>query len=216
MPHHPTPNLRRRIHRREPLKRFIIYCEGKNTEPAYFAALKHIYSRSLIQIETVSAAGVPYTLASSAVSQAKSLGLTRRNRRALNSFEENDEVWAVFDRDEHPRYDEAVIMCESAGVGVARSNPCFEVWLILHEEDFDRPDDRCGVQAHLQKIRPEYKRTAGKLPDCADLATRSDVAEHRAESQLNRREHEGSPYGRPSTTVWRLVRALRQAAQAAR
>jgi hypothetical protein len=140
----------------------------------------------------------------------------KRRRKALDSFEEDDEVWAVFDRDEHPRFNEAVMLCQQAGVGIARSNPCFEIWLILHEEDCDRPDDRHAVQAHLQMLRPEYDRRGAKTPDCADLVTRVEAAELRAEAQLNRRENEGDPYSAPSTTVGRLTRAIRDAAQRAR
>ena len=95
------------------------------------------------------------TIATEAVEFAQSLGLTTKSRRRKNSFEKNDEVWAVFDRDEHPKFDEAVSLCESNGLGVARSNPCFELWLILHERDYDRPDHRDAVQRELKNLRPE-------------------------------------------------------------
>ncbi len=211
-----TPDLKRRRPRREPKRRFILFCEGKKTEPAYFVAIKRACSSALIEVETNPAAGVPHTLAESAVARARFLGLSRRSRKALNYFEKGDEVWAVFDRDEHPRFNEAVTLCEQAGVRVGRSNPCFEVWLILHIEDFDRPDDRHAVQAHLAKLRPEYDKRGAKTPDCADLVAHVDKAEQRAETQLSRRENEGNPYGRPSTTVGRLIRAIREADQQAR
>jgi hypothetical protein len=211
-----TPDLKRRRPRREPKRRFILFCEGMKTEPAYFVAIERACSSALIEVETKPAAGVPYTLAESAVARARSLGLSRRSRKALNYFEKGDEVWAVFDRDEHPRFKEAVTQCEQAGVRVGRSDPCFEIWLILHIEDFDRPDDRHAVQAHLAKLRPEYDQRGAKTPDCADLVAQVDKAEQRAETQLNRRENEGDPYGRPSTTVGRLIRAIREADQQAR
>ena len=163
------PDLKRRDHRREPKRRFILYCEGGKTEPAYFAAFRRTFPDALIEVETVPAAGVPYTLASAAVERAQSLGL---NPQASNSFEEGDEVWAVFDRDEHPRIKEAIDICHRAGVGIGRSNPCFEVWLILHEADYDKPDGRHAAQAHLKKLRPEYNKEGAKTPDCADLVKR--------------------------------------------
>ena len=136
-----APDLRRRKARREPRRRFILFCEGRNTEPAYFDAIRRACSSALVAVETYPGVGVPYTIATRAVEHARdSLGdLGRRSRRMKDSFEEADEVWAVFDRDEHPRFNEAVAFCESNGVGVARSNPCFELWLILHERDHDRP-----------------------------------------------------------------------------
>ena len=34
-----APGLRRRGPLREPKRRFILYCEGRNTEPAYYQAI---------------------------------------------------------------------------------------------------------------------------------------------------------------------------------
>lgn len=211
-----APDLRRRGARREPRRRFILFCEGRNTEPAYFDAIRRSCKSALIAIETHPGVGVPYTIATRAVEHARELALGRRSRRRKDSFEKADQVWAVFDRDEHPRFNEAVAFCESNGVGVARSNPCFELWLILHEQDHDRPDHRRAAQARLAELRPEYDADRGKMPDCNDLATRVEQAEVRADTLLRRREQEDSPYGNPSTTVGRLTRAIRNAHEDAR
>lgn len=215
MARRPTPNLKRRGHRREPKQRFIVFCEGKNTEPSYFREFRRTFLNALIDVETIRAAGVPYTLATAAAERAKSSGLSPRSRRKKNSFEQGDEVWAVFDRDEHPRFEEAVNICHQAGVRVGRSNPCFELWLILHEEEYDKPVDRHGAQAHLKKLRPEYDKDRAKTPDCSDLVTRVEEAEKRAETLLTRRDAEGDPHGPASTTVGRLTRAIRDAAESA-
>ena len=156
------------------------------------------------------------TIATEAVKFAKTLGLTTKSRRRRNSFEKNDEVWAVFDRDEHPKFDEAVRLCESNGVGVARSNPCFELWLILHERDYSRPDDCHAMQRELEKLRPEYDKRRGKIPDCGDLVTRLELAEERGQVLVERRDEEGVPHGNPSTTVGMLTRAIRMANESAR
>jgi RloB-like protein len=209
------PDLRRRRYSREPKRRFILVCEGRNTEPAYFAALSRVWSSALIEVKTIAAVGVPYTVACSAVDWAQSLGLAARSRKALDCFEESDQVLAVFDRDEHPRFDEAVAICERQGVGVARSSPCFELWLILHEEDLDKPGGRHAVQAYLQRLRPEFDKKGTKRLECNDLVGKVEKAEHRAKVQLYRRQHERSPYGRPSTTVGHLTQAIRDAAKQA-
>lgn len=209
-------SLKRRRHKREPKRRFIVYCEGRNTEPAYFAAFRRTFPDALIEVETVPAAGVPQTIAAKAAAKAKSLGLNRGSRRKKSSFEEGDEVWAVFDRDAHPNFNEAVNICLQAGVRVGRSNPCFEVWLILHEADYDRPDGRHAAQAHYEKLRSDYDRDGAKTPDCNEIVTRVAEAEERAETQLARRESEDAPYGPPSTTVGHLTRAIRTAAESAK
>ena len=208
-------DFQRRKPRREPKRRFYIFCEGKNTEPTYFAAVKVACAKALIEIKTYSGVGVPATIAAKATELSHSLGVSPKSRRRRNSFEEKDEVWAVFDKDDHPNFDNAVAQCSQAGVGVGRSNPCFEVWLILHEGEYDRPDGRSAVQAMLEKLRPEYDRHGAKTLDCTDLVSRLEEAEDRAKVQLARREEEGAPYGAPSTTVGNLTGAIRKAAKEA-
>ena len=109
MARRPAQNLRRRPARSEPKKLFIIFCEGKNTEPAYLKALRQSFSKALIKVEIVGGVGVPHTVAKSAADRAK------RKKRKLDSYEENDEIWAVFDRDEHPNYSEASFLQNPAG-----------------------------------------------------------------------------------------------------
>jgi RloB-like protein len=198
---------------RLPKTRFIIYCEGAKTEPGYFNAIKRKLGNQLIDIELLPT-GVPKTIADQAVKRAKEEGLVKRlRRRRRDSFESNDQVWAVFDRDEHISFEESVSYCLENNVGVARSNPCFEVWLILHLEDFQKPDNRRQVCRHLRVIHPEYDPNGPKLCDWSKLIERVEIAERRAAEQLANRENEGAPFGRPSTTAGQLTRAIRRAAQ---
>ncbi len=206
-----TPKLKRKNPRLEPKRRFILFCEGENTETEYFKAISRICSSTLISVETHGGVGVPYTIAEEAVERAKALGLTLKSRRKKDSYEKRDEVWAVFDRDEHPRFKEAVMKCEEQNVGVGRSNPCFELWLILHVQDCDKPNDRHAMQKALAKLRQEYDPDGSKKPDCDDLVKRVEAAEQRGEKQLQNRESGGDPSGNPSTTVGRLTRAIREA-----
>ena len=208
-----TPDLKRRGPRHEPKRRFVLFCEGARTEPAYFDAIKRGCASTLIAVEIVGAAGVPMTIAERAVEEANIRG---RRRRKRDSFEEDDEIWAVFDRDRHPHFKDAVTRCERHGVGVARSDPCFELWLILHERDYDRPCDRREAQRELERLRPEYAGSGSKTPDCADMVRRVEEAEKRAEAQLHLREEEDAPFGNPSTTVFRLTRAIRDADERAK
>ena len=189
--------------------------EGRRTEPAYFHALKRVCRGALIALEIHPGVGVPYTIAEKAVDRARELGLSPRSRRKKDSFEDRDQVWAVFDRDVHPHFNEAVELCRVHGIGVGRSDPCFELWLVLHERDYDRPNDRHAIQAELEALRPEYDADRAKEPDCDDLIARIDDAERRSQEQLLRRDREGNPFGNPSTTVGRLTGAIREAAERA-
>lgn len=201
--------LRRRPAFRIPKPTFYLVCEGANTEPGYFRAVQKTQKEMIIYVKP--AMGVPYTVATEAARLCKEHGLSKKKKKNLNSFEARDQVWAVFDRNAHPRFDDALALCKKAGVSVARSNPCFEIWLILHKEDFHKPDGRDLVQERLRKLCPEYDPKKGKTADCSKLLESIDVAEKRAAAQLKRRADEGSPFGPPSTTVHLLVGAIRDA-----
>ena len=212
---HAGPNLTRRRHDREPKQRFVLFCEGANTEPAYFFAIQRACPNTLIEVRR--GVGVPMIVARKAAAYAKENGLTRGSQRRKDSFETNDQVWVVFDRDDHPRFKEAVELCIRNRVQVAWSNPCFELWLILHERDYDPPGACHDVQSALAALRPEYDRHGAKIPDCNDMVGRVKDAEQRSAVQLREREKDGSaPFGNPSTAVGQLTWAIREADRRAR
>lgn len=204
--------LRRAPPTRAPKVRFLIYCEGENTEPHYFRALLALHDHAVL-LDIVPVPGDLIKLAREAGERGRREGVGRRRR--LNSFEEADQVWAVFDRDEHPGFDETIRICESNGVSVARSNPCFELWRILHEREFERPDGSRAVCRELAALNPEYDPNRRKVCPWDRLGERVEAAELRARLQLSRREGEGAPHGRPSTTVGGLTREIREAAHRA-
>lgn len=198
-------SLNRRINLRPPKARFTLVCEGRNTEPHYFAALRGIYPNTLMDIDIIPGAGVPQTIATKSIELA-----LQREHQAKNgdSFEERDQIWAVFDRDAHPNFDDAVNRCENKGVRVARSNPCFEVWLILHYEDYNRPDNRHQAQKHFSTLCLGYDRRGAKTLNFSDLIKSAGAACSRAATQLLNREQEGNSFGPPSTTVHELISEL--------
>ena len=206
----PNRKLTRARATRQPKRRFHIFCEGRNTEPSYLNALKHYFRGTLIDIHITKGAGVPKTIADKAAAKRKALG-----RRGLkrDSFEEHDEVWAVFDRDEHPNFEQAIDICLQGNVKVGRSNPCFEVWLILHIQAYDKLDDRLAVQRKAAQIVPGYDHKKGKSLNCEALLELVEDAEERAERQLAARKSEGNDYGQPSTTFGQLTASIRSAAE---
>jgi hypothetical protein len=204
----PHRSLIRKINIRPPNKKFILYTEGKNTEPDYFRAIKRYLSGALIELEIIDAAGVPFTIAEKAGQRA---AMRSRRGPGSSSFEVADEIWAVFDRDTHVRVDEALERCRQSKVEVAFSDPCFELWLILHHVDFDKLDDHHQVQAHLKVILCDYDPKKGKTTNCEKLMPLIEAAECRAEKQLARRKEEGARPSAPFTTVFQLTRRMREA-----
>jgi hypothetical protein len=199
-------DLRRNRATKKPKIKFIIHCEGLNTEPQYLNALKRKYNKALIEIQAIGGAGEPLTLCQ------KSHATFRKNSAQTNSFSKNDQYWVVFDRDEHIKFEDALRFCKQKKILVARSNPCFELWLILHRQDYDKACDHHIVQKHLAKLDSSYDPNGAKTLNFDELINTIEEAEARAEAQLKRRTHEDSPFGPPSTTFGHLTRAIRNAA----
>ena len=97
-----------------------------------------------------------------------------------------------------------------SGIEVAVSNPCFELWLVLHAHDQTAYVDRRDVQ----RRSTDLELTSGK--HIANAAARHmlidlfETAKRRAKALDRRHQGNGSPpRSNPSTDVWRLVDRLR-------
>jgi hypothetical protein len=139
--------LKRRVATRQPRKTLLIFCEGQKTEPEYLDALKRQPSvRDVaavdLRVETGHGGSVPKTLVSMAIDA---------RRRAIDEEGEIDEFWCVFDVEwprNHPDLKDAVEQARQGGIELEISNPCFEVWLILHFQDHGAwldNDDACRL-----------------------------------------------------------------------
>jgi hypothetical protein len=133
----------------------------------------------------------------------------RANRRARDDG--FDEIWCVFDRDEHPDVARAIREARDSGVRAALSSPCFELWLLLHVEDCQAHIERGVAQARCR----ELGLTDGKaLADGAEtrLAEGYVAAKRRAQALDHMHEQSGAArQSNPSTDVWRLVDSLNDA-----
>jgi hypothetical protein len=199
------PKLIRKIGRRAPKIRITIVCEGRLTEPSYFSDLAR-HCGALVSVDLVmeKGAGVPLSVVN------KAIDLLPPRDRTAEDFERDDQVWVVFDRDAHPRFIEAVRKAEDAGIFVAYSNPCFELWLVLHYRDNDGPATRHGIQKALRALMPGYDPKRNKAVFFNQICNCLDDAEVRAEVLERRRHEEGNPRGNPSTAVFKLTREIRK------
>lgn len=202
--------LKRHAAKRSAKRHFYLFCEGEKTERDYFNALGATLDAKETKIFYNGPLGVPKTVATKAIAFAKDNGLIKGRRgKKLNSFEENDEVWTIFDRDAFSCYGEAKQMCDGAGISYAYSDPCFELWINLHLGDHDAPCSRHEAQARTKELIGDYDPDSGKTADFSTLMVSLPEAEDRAKRQRNNRQDEGNPDGNPSTNVDKLTRRLR-------
>ena len=90
------------------------------------------------------------------------------------------------DQDHHPNVPSVVAWCRDTKVEVAYSNPCFELWLVLHFEPYGRPAKARDVQARLHASYPAYDHETSPAPDFSGLIATSEVAERRMSDQVQR------------------------------
>jgi len=111
----------------------VIASEGKDTERIYFKALAKEYTNPRVHV---------HILERSEAEQNNSS--PEHVLKQLNDYKEqyaleaDDELWLVIDKD---RWTEAMLSrvatecSQEVAMHMALSNPCFELWLLLHLED---------------------------------------------------------------------------------
>src|SRR6185295_17099142 len=126
-------DLPRRRSSDQPRRRILVLCEGKETEPRYLEALYAKLRPSRVQIVIEGYGEDPKALVERAVARKREV--EREARRRGDSEISPDEIWCVFDVDEHGRLADARQQARDNGIELAVSNPCFELWALLHFQD---------------------------------------------------------------------------------
>lgn len=189
---------------RDPKAKIVIVSEGKRTEPAYFCDFARHNGNGLVIVKTVGLGSDPLTVVSRAIDEHKEL--EKLARKQGDSFAKAFEVWAVFDRDEHLRFNDAIQKAEAHKIKVAYSNPCFELWGLMHYRMVDGHLDRHSAQRRLHADHPSYHHEDNPVLDVASLQGKPyETASRNAGRALTRREEEGDARGNPSTTVHLLA-----------
>jgi hypothetical protein len=151
----PTRNsasLSRRSGTKAPRTVMLIVCEGE-TEKLYFDALReaHRLTRAEVVIPAAATGNDPLTL----------VDYAERQEREAGGY---DYIYCVFDRDTHASFGPAREKIRRLAskrrlpmpIAEAVSIPCFEIWVLQHFQQTDRPfSNSAEVIAHLR---------AGPLP----------------------------------------------------
>ncbi|WP_284742301.1 RloB family protein [Amycolatopsis sp. RTGN1] len=175
----------------------MVFTEGKNSEPDYINGLKklpHIAENVAMNIEIHPDHGVPLTLVRLAADKIVD--------------DEIDECWCIFDVEwpkNHPNLEQALALAKKASVRLAISNPCFEVWLILHHQQFSKFANTDEVESASRKLdgRP------GKSIDAATYMPLRKEASKRAKLLEKRHDDNGTwfPHDNPSSGMHHFLLA---------
>lgn len=175
--------------RRASHARILIVTEGSKTEPLYLEDIRaahHLHSANVAvqpsQLGTAPIQVVRYA------QQLFEEGDLRKGIRP-KSF---DQIYAVFDRDEHESYFNALNLAKSldgklrndeqrlVSFKAIASIPNFELWLLLHYEDIQASIHRDEVMARLKQHIPGYEK--GKDGMFATTREQLETATQRAQA----------------------------------
>ena len=186
-------------------RELLVFVEGLRTEEMYLIDWHRRY-RDQVRVTIDPYRAGPFQLVERAVAAQRAEAYDARRGRGRAY----DQIWCVFDRDEHPNFESAVNLAERHGIRVAVSNPCIELWFLLHFEDQTAFIDRHEAQARAETIlRCSKVLTAAALELLAD---RYDEAKERATSLDEKHIGDGSPPGsNPSSGLWRVIDQVRDA-----
>lgn len=148
-----------------------VFTEGEVTEPGF--------------VEYVRDHGTPKDQGRSVVIHFKNLNAPTKRRKPLPLVEEAipyvataeraakkaglddkawnwPQVWCLFDRDQHEDIPTAFSRARKAGVKIAYSHPCFELWRLLHYQNYTSTfGGVCDSAAGLLKQQPGFAQTYG-------------------------------------------------------
>lgn len=201
-------NRRKGLQRQSKVRRkrvqLRVYCEGQATEQNYIVHWYRKYRDDVVISIANHQATTPLQLVERAV----------RERQHDLSKQEDDEgsaydsYWCVFDVDEHPHLKEAIQLAQAHGIKTAISNPCLEIWFILHFQDQTAFIDRKVVQRISEAATSCQKRlTTNALEKMDELY---ETAKSRAIKLDLKHDKDGTPYpANPSSEMWQLIDQIR-------
>lgn len=159
--------LARKHGRRASYDRILIVSEGSKTEPNYLREIRAEYRLHSANVEVQpSALG---TEPIQVVNYALEL-FERGNRNKGIRPKAFEQVYAVFDRDDHQTFHNALHRARALDKTLRNdlkqpvrfiaipSRPSFEFWLLLHFEDIKHLMHRTQVISHLKQHLPDYNK----------------------------------------------------------
>jgi len=181
----------------------LVFAEGEVTEEIYLVFWRRRFKRK-VNMEIHELHGTPLSLVKKAVEEkAANERAARRKGRA------HDEVWCVFDVDEHPYLKEAMELAAAHGIKLAISNPCIELWFLLHFVDQTAYIERQKAQREAASVLGCKKNLTDKALEL--MEGNFETAKARAQALDAKHLGDATPApGNPSSGVWKLVDALKK------
>jgi RloB-like protein len=195
---------KRRLKKQNP--RFLIVSEGELTERQYLASIRRSLRARSNDIDFI-----PPGPTSPVEIVKRALDL---RRKAYSEKDPYDFVWCIFDVESkvdqkaRPRLSDAIAMAKKLKINIALSNPCFELWILLHVTQQEAWIGNDKVQSLCSSLGLVVHK---EIKDPGQLIGSFGVARGRAMSLEDKHDREGrgrAEERNPSSSVYRLVDAI--------
>lgn len=165
------PRDKRYKRKRNPVLALI--CEGSDTEPLYFSNFKNKFINIDIQIVRNSSKAGKKTDPINIIKKAYEY--KSKNNDILN-YKDGDRIWCIFDVDidyknhnsKESKYDQIVKtkkLADKRKIDLGISNPCFELWYLLHfEYSTAFLKDYNDVEKRLKRNINSYSKSSNIYP----------------------------------------------------
>ena len=154
----PKPSFKRTTPKKTVGKKILIACEGKQTEPNYFNAIRQDLRITTVQVLILPHDGTDPLSVVNTVLEAR-----KDRKREKTWFDDQDSAWAVFDGDEHiannrPNWCQAIQIAKSQKINLAITNPSIEFWYLIHFQDHSATIARDKAKERLKQHIPDYDK----------------------------------------------------------
>ena len=208
-------NFKRKEETRKEKKKIYIFTEGEKTEPEYFNSKKREIRESNINIKGTGRNTLDLVkYVKKEMSKKKNEAKWKFTKKNLE-IDNLDEVWVVFDRDNFKQddYDNAINRAKAEGFKIACSNPCFEIWFLLHFEFRNSRVKRGEGEGNLdtlltKKISKIFKKPDFKYQKNISIYEYLKERENDAINNANKLSQGHTEKDNPYTNVHSLVEAL--------
>lgn len=132
----------------------IIASEGRYTESIYFEAVKSELCATNVHMEVLRR--------ETDNSSPEYVHAQLREFMKEYEIDDDDELWMVIDRDkwQEGTLSQLAQLCgQNRHLHFCMSNPCFELWLLLHLEDIESYDETLMAELKENKKRAKYSDT---------------------------------------------------------
>jgi hypothetical protein len=166
----------------------VVVCDDAKTSVAYFTLVKRAVKEKLTLtiVRNPDDRATPIDVVASAVRQKRQL-----TQEKVHDAKDKSVVWALIDLEQDPKRRQAGFAAKKAGekdgVSVAISDPCYEVWTLLHLADTGEAFADCS--AVITRIEREWPKQFGQAFGKKAQADYSRILQNREIAASRARRH---------------------------